>query len=250
MQEKSSALSKKVESIILGRTKDRLVDVVYRADNADDFAGIARDKLNYFYENLLFSALDLGVKKGQALDLGTQFGLCALALARQDYAFGITSMQDSVKLVALARRFAEKDMVEEKIRWLVGRQDALPFDDHTFDLVISGFDMHHWENPVAAFNEIERVTKTNGAILIADLRRDAFSAMAPIVKAISMLAKKGRLYDEMKHSFRASYSRSEVAELLGNSGLKNCETSKDAQFVYVTRRRESKKHVVVEFSRQ
>ena len=249
MQEKSSALSKKAETIILDRAKDRLVDIVYRADNADDFAKIARDKLNYFYENLVFSALDLDVRKGRMLDLGTQFGLCALALAKQDYAFDITSLQDSVKLVSLAKQLAEKDMVEEKIKWLMGRQDALPFDDHTFDLVISGFDMHHWENPVEAFNEIERVTKANGAILIADLRRDAFSAMAPLVKAVSMLAKKGRLYEEMKHSFRASYSRSEVAELLESSSLKGCGTSKDAQFVYVMRRRESKKHVMVEFSR-
>ncbi|MEE9323580.1 MAG: hypothetical protein V3U72_03470, partial [Candidatus Aenigmarchaeota archaeon] len=61
MQKKSLALSKKAENIILDRVKDRLIDIVYRADNAEDFAEIAKEKFNYFYESLVFSSLDLGV---------------------------------------------------------------------------------------------------------------------------------------------------------------------------------------------
>jgi len=246
MQGKDSALSRKAEKIILDRVKDRLVDGVYRADNAEEFSKIAREKLNYFYENLVFSALDLGVRKGRALDLGTQFGLCALALAKQDYAFDITSLQDGVKLISLAKQLAEKDMVDDRIKWSIGKQEALPFANHTFDLVISGFDMHHWENPVDVFNEIERVTKTNGAILIADLRRDGFSPMIPLLKTVSYLTQKDRLYEEIKHSFRSSYNRGEAVELLNSSKLKGCDVSKDVQFIYIRRKTEGKKHVMVE----
>ena len=248
MQEKSLALSKKSEEIILNRVKDRLVDLVYRADNAEDFSKSARDKFNYFYENLVFSSLDLGVDRGKALDLGTQFGLCSIALAKQDYNFKITSFQDSVKSLEISKKFAEEYMVEGKIKWALGKGESLPFENRTFDLVISGFDMHHWENPVKVFNEIERVMKTKGAFIIGDLRRDAFNVMMPILKTISYAVKNDRIYEEMKSSFSSSYTKSEVVELLRNSNLKGYKVSKDVQFVYISRGREKKKHVMVKFS--
>lgn len=232
------------------RAKDRAIDIVLKADNAEETLQMAKDKLNYFYEHLVFASLDLGVRKGRALDLGTQAGLCAIALAKQDYAFEITNFQDSVKAIAMGRKFAEREVVEEKIRWAAGKQESLPFADHSFDLVISGFDMHHWENPVEVFNEIARVLKTNGALLVGDLRRDAFTPVAPLLKAASYLTQKDRLYQELKHSFASAYLRSEIAGLVGESGLKGmgAQTSKDVQFVYVTREREGKKHVLVEIA--
>ncbi len=229
------------------RAKDRAIDIVLKADNAEETSQMARDRLNYFYENLVFASLDLGVKKGRMLDLGTQSGLCALALAKQDYAFDITSFQDSVKAIAIGEKFAEREMVEEKIRWVAGKQEELPFEDRSFDLVISGFDMHHWENPVGVFNEIERVLKTNGVLLIGDLRRDAFSPLLPLLKAVSYLTQKDRLYEELKHSFASSYLKSEVMDLVEESNLRDAKVSKDVQFVYVARGRKEKKHVVIEF---
>lgn len=243
-------MNKEAERIILDRAKDRLIDVVYRAENAEEYARMARGALNYFYEQVVFSALDLGVRSGKALDMGTQFGLCAVSLAKQDYAFEITSFQDSVKTISISRKFTGEDMTEEKIKWVLGRQESLPFEDHAFDLVVSGFDMHHWEDPVQVFNEIERVVKKNGVILIADLRRSAFSPMIPFVKAISYLVKREKIYSEMERSFGSSYNRSEIAELLKSSRLRGCEVTRDAQFIYIRKAVKPKKHIIAEFSSQ
>lgn len=248
MQGKNLALSKKAEEIILNRVKDRLVDLVYRADNAESFAKLAREKFNYFYENLVFSSLDLGVSGGRALDLGTQFGLCAISLSKQDYNFKITSFQDSVKSLEISKKFAEEYMAEGKIKWFLGKPESLPFGDRTFDLVVSGFDLHHWENPVRVFNEVERVMKKRGALMIGDFRRDAFSVMMPVLKSVSYIVKNEKLYDEMKSSFNSSYTKSELGELLRNSNLKGCKLSKDVQSVYISKGSERKKHVVVKFA--
>ncbi|MCX6817550.1 MAG: class I SAM-dependent methyltransferase [Candidatus Aenigmarchaeota archaeon] len=248
MREKSLALSKEAERIILDTTKDRLVDIALRVDNADDYARVASEKLSHFYENLVFSSLDLGVRSGKALDLGTQFGLCAISLAKQDFDFDITCFQDSRRFMNTGKKFAEKDMVEEKIRWALGKQESLPFADHSFDLVVSGFDMHHWENPVQVLNEIERVTKANGVILIGDLRRDAFGAMIPFVKTITHLLKKDMVYSELKHSFMASYKKSEAEALVKCAGLQDCGVTSDLQFIYIKRARPEKKHIKVEIS--
>jgi ubiquinone/menaquinone biosynthesis C-methylase UbiE len=248
MRERSLALSKKAEKIIMDRIKDRLIDLVLRVDNYEDLAKIAREKFNYFYENLVFSSLDLGVSEGRALDMGTQFGLCSIALAKQDYDFEITSLQDTAKFADVSRKFAEEDLVEDKIKWVTGKQESLPFEDRTFDLVISGFDMHHWENPVKVLNEIERVMKIKGALIIGDLRRDAFNVMMPVLKTISYAVKNDKIYEEMKSSFTSSYTKSEVIELLKNSDLKDYKVSKDVQFVYIRKGRKKKGHVVVKFA--
>ncbi len=248
MQRKNSELSEKAKKIILDRMKDRAVDAVLRADNAEDFARVARKNLGYFYENLVFSSLDLGVNGGRVLDLGTQFGLCAISLAKQDYKFEITGFQESLKFADIGRNFAEEDMVDGKIRWVVGSQESLPFEDRSFDLVVSGFDMHHWENPVKVLNEVERVLKVKGALVIGDLRRDAFGVMMPLLKTFSYVVKNEKVYREMKASFASSYTKSEVEEILKNSNLRGCTVSKDTQFVYITREKKEKKHVLVRFA--
>jgi SAM-dependent methyltransferase len=45
----------------------------------------------------------------------------------------------------------------------------LPFDDGTFDLVVSTFSMHHWADPPAGLAEIARVLKPTGVVLIWDI---------------------------------------------------------------------------------
>ena len=47
----------------------------------------------------------------------------------------------------------------------------MPFADGSFDLVISYASLHHWRQPAAVINEIMRVLKENGRVIIRDNRR-------------------------------------------------------------------------------
>jgi SAM-dependent methyltransferase len=47
----------------------------------------------------------------------------------------------------------------------------LPHPDSAFDLVLSSFSMHHWEDPAKAFAEIHRVLRPGGRAIIYDLSR-------------------------------------------------------------------------------
>ena len=248
MQEKSLALSKKAEKIILDKTEQMLNNNVHRAENTEHFSKLAKDNLNYFYESLAFTALDLGATRGKVLDLGTQFGLCGINLLKQgDYDFSVTSMQDSTKSIEISKRLTEEFMLEREIKWALGRGEFLPFRDKSFDLVISGFEMHHWENPVKVFNEIGRVMKRKGALVIGDVRREAFNVMMPVLKSISYVMKNKKLYEQMKSSFASSYNKSEVVQMLMDSDLEGFGVSKDVQFVYITKPVEKKQHVFVKF---
>lgn len=233
---------------MMDRASTRLINNVYWAETDEKTAKVHREKLNTFYEDLVFSALDTGVRKGRALDLGTQFGLCGLNLAKQDFDFEITSLQDTGQQIKRSMGFAEQDMTDGKMNWALGTPESLPFEDRTFDLIISGFSMHHWENPLKAMSEISRVMKIKGTVLIADFRRDAFSLMAPVAKSLSYLVKHDRLYDQIKSAYEASYTRHEAERLAEESGLKNFAVTKDVQFIYVKKAWKEKDHVMVKIT--
>ncbi|MEM5871616.1 MAG: class I SAM-dependent methyltransferase [Candidatus Aenigmatarchaeota archaeon] len=245
MQRKSLEL---VEKIICEKSKDRLIDLTLKADNEEEFGKIVKGALNYFYENIALSSLDLGVKSGKILDLGTQFGLCGLAIAKQEYPFEIISLQDSKNAIRIGKKFAENDLVEEKIEWVNGKISEIPFRDRSLDLIISAFDLHHWENPIDVFNEINRVLKRNGAFLICDFRRDVLKPIAPILKAISYLTEQNAIYKELKHSFACSYTKSEIEKIIPLSSLKGSIIEKDLQFIYIKKERPVKRRILVKFA--
>ena len=248
MPEKSSVSSEKSEKIVLDRVKDRLIDNVFRVEHAEQMGKVFKEKFNYFYENLVYKALDLGKKKGTCLDLGTPFGLCAINLAKQDYDFGIVSLQDSQKLVSLSRSFAEDDVIENKIEWTLGRPENIPFAENSFDMIVSNFDLHHWEDPARVFGEIERVLKGNGVLVIGEVRRDSFRVMIPALKVFSYAMKNEKIYDNMKFWFNSSYTRSEITKLLMDSPLKDSHSAKDMQFLYVMKCPKEKHRVIAKFS--
>jgi ubiquinone/menaquinone biosynthesis C-methylase UbiE len=46
----------------------------------------------------------------------------------------------------------------------------MPFDDGTFDFIFNRAAFKNFKDPVKALNEMHRVLKTNGKVLIGDLK--------------------------------------------------------------------------------
>ncbi len=59
--------------------------------------------------------------------------------------------------------------------FLVGDVAALPFEPESFDLVVSTFSLHHWADPGAGIDEIARVLRPGGRVLIWDLGPSVFA---------------------------------------------------------------------------
>jgi ubiquinone/menaquinone biosynthesis C-methylase UbiE len=51
----------------------------------------------------------------------------------------------------------------------VADSEALPWRSDSFDVVISTFSFHHYENPQKILSEMQRIIKKNGRIIIYDL---------------------------------------------------------------------------------
>ena len=106
---------------------------------------------------------------GRMLDVGTGPGWLLLILKRRLPKTEPEGLDISAAMVAQARRNMQEAGYGGKINVRIGSVYALPYQDSTFDCVVSTGSMHHWKKMDDAFREIYRVLKGNGHALIYDL---------------------------------------------------------------------------------
>lgn len=100
---------------------------------------------------------------GRVLDVGCGPGRLLLDLApRFDEAVGLDL---SAGMLARAARHAEEAGMGH-IRWVQGSATALPFDDGSFDLVVSSLVVFLLEDAAAAVSELARVTAPGGRVAL------------------------------------------------------------------------------------
>jgi ubiquinone/menaquinone biosynthesis C-methylase UbiE len=142
-----------------------------------------------------------GITEGRILDIGTATGSLAIEFARAIPGVEVVGLDLSDAALELANANAQEHGVSSRVFFRAGNAEEMPFEDDSFDAVISGNTLHLIEEPVRMFDEVRRVLKPQGRIIISDFRRSWLG-----------------LFTE---HFRASYSPEEVRELLDRSSLRN-----------------------------
>lgn len=94
----------------------------------------------------------------RVLDVGCGPGRAAAALSER-YAAAVTGLDASPEMLAAAREIAPS------VTFVEGVAEALPFDDLSFDVVVSSFVVHLLDR-TAAFPEIRRVLREDGVYWI------------------------------------------------------------------------------------
>jgi len=118
------------------------------------------------------------------LDAGCGAGHTALAFAphcAQVVAYDLTETM----LAQVERLASERGLNNVETRQ--GDVEALPFEDASFDLVVTRYSAHHWPNPAAALREFRRVVKPGGRVLVSDIVAHASSAVLQIHPPIPSL---------------------------------------------------------------
>jgi SAM-dependent methyltransferase len=110
-----------------------------------------------------------GVEPGmEVLDVGTGPGNAALPAAKAGAR--VIGLDSSAELLAIARERAADAMVE--LDWEEGRLEELPFDDASFDRVLSAFGHTFTPSPERAAAELLRVCRPGGAIAVCGWTAD------------------------------------------------------------------------------
>lgn len=139
------------------------------------------------------SVLDMGCGTGQLLSMIAKPGI---TLAGVDIAPG---------MIAEARH-----KLGDTANLKVGDTEALPWEDDTFDVVVSTLSFHHYPNPTKALAEAARVIKPEGRVIIGDVWLPT-----PFRQLVNRF-----VFPFSKEGDVAIYSRRDLARMLDIAGLR------------------------------
>ena len=112
-----------------------------------------------------------GFYEGRIIDVGCGFGAMNIVLAHRFIDSEIVGIDLSDPLLRLATQSAQAAGLGDRVRFEKADVHQIPYDDDSFDTVISINMVHLVDDPVQMLNEIERILSPDGCLFIADIRR-------------------------------------------------------------------------------
>lgn len=199
-------------------------EVMESADEVSVYAGAAaREHLEVLDDRFVDQALDL-VRDGRALDVGTGPAQIPVKMLARAPGLSMVGVDRGAGMLALARAARDAGGLASRLEVLHADARKLPFADGSFDLVVSNSVLHHLADPKPMLNEMRRVMRPGGALLVADLKRPAAPLMWP------HMLWHGRNYSGLmwrlfRDSVRASFSLAELADVAAQLGWKDAEVT-------------------------
>jgi ubiquinone/menaquinone biosynthesis C-methylase UbiE len=147
------------------------------------------------------------VREGErVLDVACGTGALTLAVADMVGPSGsVVGLDANPEMLAVARR------KPQRIEWVEGKAEALPFPDNTFDAVVSQFGLMFFEDKPKALREMIRVLKPGGRLAVAVC--DAVENSPGYAAFASLL---DRLFSRrIGEAFRAPFSLGDAGRLHG-----------------------------------
>lgn len=154
------------------------------------------------------SAVD---KQKTVLDVACGPGLVSCAFA--PHAKFVNGIDLTKQMIIEARKLSTKKQLNN-ISFDIGDVSTLPYPDKSFDIVLTRYTFHHFINPKAILEEMIRVCKPNGIILIADV------VLPP--EKVDYYNKMERLRDP---SHTSALTHQEFSRLLEHISLTNLQQS-------------------------
>jgi ubiquinone/menaquinone biosynthesis C-methylase UbiE len=175
--------------------------------------------------------LEAGISAGDCLEIGPGPGYLGLEWLRKTARTRLTGLDLSTDMLAVANENARHYGVQERVTYVEGRAQRMPFSSGRFDAVFSNGSLHEWTEPEAVFNEIDRALKPGGRFYISDLRRDRNTAIRWFLK-LNIKPKERRA--GFLSSVAASYTPEEAENLLARTNLHNAQVQRKRMVLVLT----------------
>ncbi len=168
-----------------------------------------------------------GLESGRVLDLGCGPGQILIMMKQRWPGMQITGLDAGPAMIEKARADAAAaglDITYEVLRLGPSGETKLPYSNAEFDIVTCNSVIHHLTDPINALDEMARVAKPDGAILIRDLARPAFIFPYPLHVRIFGRHYEGEMRRLYEASVAAAYTPPELNQMLRNSRLNDGRT--------------------------
>jgi arsenite methyltransferase len=114
-------------------------------------------------------AATAGIRQNhRVLDIGCGKGTTVIYLANQ-YHCWVTGIDLSDEMISFCRRKTEARKLAERVSFIIGDGEHLPFSDSSFDVVISECSFSLFPDKKDAAENMRRVLKSGGKLLLADI---------------------------------------------------------------------------------
>lgn len=205
-------------------------------EDVDAYASSAAEQhLDRLDSELVRQLVSTGVREGLALDAGTGPGSIPLKLCLEVSGLSVIGVDVSMPMLRRAREAASAAGVGERLSYVCADVKALPFRDRAFDLVMSNSLLHHLHDPLPCLDEIARVAREKAAVVMKDLRRPQ-RFLYRLHVAYFGRRYEGRMKSLFEASVRSAFTLGEMRELVSQSSLRGCRTTKwGAPYLVITR---------------
>jgi ubiquinone/menaquinone biosynthesis C-methylase UbiE len=162
------------------------------------------------------------ITSGVVLEIGPGPGYLGLEWLKNTTGTVLKAIELSPDMIKVATKNAEEYGLMDRVTYVLGRGQEMPFDDHSFDAVFTNGSLHEWSDPIQVFNDIHRVLRVHGRYFISDLRRNI-----PFITRwmLKRMVPKERIAGLLM-SLNASYTGEEIKAILGHSDLKDAVIKK------------------------
>src|SRR5438132_5729170 len=125
---------------------------------------------------------DAGISEGQSvLDVAGGVGEPSLTIAERVGPTGTVTCTDAVaEMVAAAENAAQRRGIAN-IKFRQCKADSLPFDNNSFDAVVSRLGVMFFPDPLAGLREMLRVTRPGGALSLAVWHKSELNPFAQVI---------------------------------------------------------------------
>jgi ubiquinone/menaquinone biosynthesis C-methylase UbiE len=170
------------------------------------------------------AVLASGIDAGRALEIGPGPGYLGLEWLKRTQGTELKAVDISESMIAMAESNARQYGLAQRVQYVCGNGQSLPFDEGTFDAVFSNGSLHEWAEPAGTFEEIHRVLKPGGRYFISDLRRDV---CLPARWFLYLATSPREIRPGLTTSLNAAYTPAEAAALLLGTGLRDATVRKN-----------------------
>ncbi len=186
-----------------------------------DQEAIEYDAMDFTAVNTAFAerAMEIGPPSGLILDAGTGTARIPILLCQMRPQWQIIGIDLAQSMLQVGLENVTRANLQSQIKLEFVDAKQLPYPDEHFDMVVSNSLIHHLPNPLPFLQELKRVLKPNGAILLRDLiRPDSVEILNNIVEnvAADCNSKQKQLFSD---SLYAAFTLEEVKELIKQASL-------------------------------
>jgi ubiquinone/menaquinone biosynthesis C-methylase UbiE len=181
----------------------------------------AYDAMDFVAVNTAFAtdAIELDPYAIKILDIGTGTARIPILMCQQRPQYLITAVDLAQSMSIVGQRNVDEAGLNQRIRLELVDAKRMPYPDLEFDMLISNSLVHHLPNPLSFFQEIKRLIRPGGAMLIRDLIRPTSEAIVD-----QLVTKFGGEYDDhqqqlFRDSLKAALTLTEVQALIDRVGL-------------------------------